>query len=88
MQRKKIQNKLKDKRESDKQEEKKGTKRRKKKIKKNERMAVGCGFSPTTENTTGNAKSIQINIYINHQELRKAVSDRPSCRNRVNCRVC
>lgn len=38
--------------------------------------------------TTGNAKSIQINIYINHQELRKAVSDRPSCRNRVNCRVC
>lgn len=56
--------------------------------KKNERMAVGCRFSPTTENTTGNAKSIQINIYINHQELRKAVSDRPSCRNRVNCRVC
>lgn len=47
-------------------------------------MAVGRGFPPTTENTElhnwKSKKSIQINIYINHQELRKADTDRPSNR--------
>lgn len=88
---KKIQNKPKDKRESDKQEEKEGTKRRgerektKKKQKKRgmKEWLLGVDFHPqqkTQNYTTGNPKTIQINIYINHQELRKADCDRPSNR--------
>lgn len=46
-------------------------------------LGGGVDFHPQQKKqnyTTGNPKSIQINIYINHQELRKADSDRPSNR--------